>query len=105
MSVLISTGDIGERLDGLLSDPKISDDDKVKGLNLLLQPAFEESSTRFTAERAVAKINQKWKGKYCIITMEAKEPIIVTSLNPFDRYHSIFGLQVPNDNEQTKGKQ
>ena len=33
MAVLLSTGDIGERLDGLLSDKDISDDDKVKGIN------------------------------------------------------------------------
>lgn len=103
MSVLISTGDVGERLDGLLSDKDVSSDDKVKGINLILQPLFEGETTRFTAERAVAKLNQKHKGQYTIIAMEAKEAF-VTPFDPFQKYHTMFGLQIANSalDEDTK---
>lgn len=93
MSLLISTGDVGERLDGLLSDKDVSDDDKVKGINLILQPLFESDSTRFIAERAVAKLNEKYKGQYVIISAESKSAF-TSPFDPFHQYHTMFGLQI-----------
>ena len=100
MSVLISTGDIGERIDGILSDKDISDDDKLKGINLVLQPAFEDASTRFIAENAISKLNQKYKGQYTILCMEFKEPF-ATPFNPYHQYNVMFGLQISNSAAQS----